>query len=152
MTVVEVVRTGDVEAGIDEVWAVLADFGAIGRWASGVDHSCLMSDRTAGVGTSRRIQVGRVALVERVVEWGPPSALAYAIEGLPPVLRSVVNRWTIEGGDDRARVTLTSMIDAGPRPPQRLVATAAGRRLGTASEQMLEGLDRYLSGRGSVTR
>lgn len=142
----EIVRARDIEAAVDDVWATLADFGAIGRWAPDVDHSCLMSDQTAGVGTMRRIQVGRTTLVERVTEWSPPSTLVYAIEGLPPVLRSVVNRWTIEPADDRARVTLTSVIDAGPRPPQRLVARLVGRRLGSASERMLDGLARHLSG------
>ena len=41
-------------------------------------------------------------------------------------------------------VTLTSAIDAGPRPPQQLVARVAGRVLATASRQMLSGLDEHL--------
>ena len=38
------------------------------------------------------------------------------------------------------RVVLTTEIDAGPRPPQQLIAKAVGKRLGSASEQMLSGL------------
>lgn len=144
----EVVRRRRIEADPDEVWAALADFGAIARWVDDVDHSCLMTDQIDGIGTTRRIQVGRTTLVERVVEWEPPTVLAYAIEGLPPVLRSVVNRWMIEPnegatapGNPTVTVSLTSTIDAGPRPPQHLVAWAVGRRLGSTSDDLLAGLD-----------
>ncbi len=149
----EVVRSRRIEAGVDEVWAVLADFGAIARWAGSVDHSCLMSDLTEGTGAARRIQTGRTTLVERVVEWAAPSALAYEIEGLPPVVRSVVNRWTIEpdgSGRPATTVSLTSMIDTGPRPPQQVVARAIGRRLGSASDDLLAGLAEAVTARRTV--
>ena len=149
---VDVVRTRTVAADVDEVWTALADFGAISRWAPNVDHSCLMSDRTEGIGTVRRIQTGRTTVVERVTEWEPGTALAYSIDGLPPILRSVVNRWTIEpvGGD--TRVSLTSSVHAGPRPPRRLVARVVGRRLASASDEMLAGLDRHLTQRQGAVR
>lgn len=143
----EVVRTRRIEVDPDEVWAALADFGSISRWAPNVDHSCLMSDQREGVGTIRRIQAGRTTVVERVVDWEAPTSLAYRIDGLPPIVRSVVNRWTIEPADGAAEVSLATEIDAGPRPPQRLAARAIGRRLAGASDQMLAGLDRHLAGR-----
>ena len=67
------------------VWKVLADFGALSSWARNVDHSCLLEhgDDGVGVGTSRRVQVGRNTLVERVTDVIPGSTLAYDIEGLP---------------------------------------------------------------------
>ena len=139
----EVLRSRRVGATTGEVWAVLADFGTIARWADAVDHSCLLTDRTEGVGAARRIQVGRTVLVERVVDWVEPSTLAYAIEGLPPVVRSVVNRWTIEVGETTSpavTVSLSSTIDAGPRPPQLVAARAVGRRLGSTNEELLAGL------------
>ncbi|MDH3679657.1 MAG: SRPBCC family protein [Acidimicrobiia bacterium] len=143
----DVARTRTVAADVDEVWAGLADFGAIARWAASVDHSCLMSDQTEGEGTVRRIQTGRTTLVERVTEWVPPSRLIYTIEGLPPVLGSVVNRWTIEPADGGARVSLSTRIEAGPRPPQRLVARAVGRRLASAADELLTGLEGAVEGR-----
>lgn len=150
MTAVE--RRRSIAASPETVWAVLADFGAIAGWAGNVDHSCLLSDRPTGVGAVRRIQTGRTTVVETVTEWQPGEALAYTIEGLPPVVRSVVNRWTIEPAADTggADVTLTSTIDTGPRPPQRLVAKAIGRRLAAASDEMLAGLDRAATGELAV--
>jgi len=46
------------------VWAVLADFGALSSWVDGVDHSCLLEHTGdgIGVGTTRRVQVGRITL------------------------------------------------------------------------------------------
>jgi hypothetical protein len=119
---------------------VLSDFGAISGWAANVDHSCLMSEQTEGAGTARRIQTGRTALVERVVAWEPPSTLSYAFEGLPPVVQSAANTWHVYGTEDGSRVSLTSRVDAGPRPPQKLVAKAVGRKLAQASDVMLAGL------------
>ncbi len=145
---IEVVRTRRIEVGPDRVWAALTDFGSIARWAPNVDHSCLISDQRDGVGTVRRIQAGRLTVVERVVDWDTPSmSLAYDIDGLPPIVRSVVNRWTVEPVDGVVQVSVTTEIEAGPRPPQRLVARVIGRRLAGVSDEMLAGLDRHLTGR-----
>ncbi len=146
----EVTRSRQVAADPATVWEVLGHFGAISQWAPNVDHSCLMSDQTEGVGTVRRVQTGRTTLVEQVTEWEPGSTLAYTIEGLPALVRSVVNRWTLDASNRGTLISLSSEIDTGPRPPQRLVARVVGRKLATESEKMLDGLDRHLSERGSA--
>jgi len=132
-----------VPAAAAEVWAVLADFGEIVRWAPNVDHSCLMSTQAEGVGTVRRIQAGRRTLVERVVEWVPGERLSYLIEGLP-VVRSLQGTWHLDDKGSGTVVTLTVAVDAGSRPPQRLAAKALARQLTKVSHQMLEGLDDLL--------
>ena len=124
----------------DQVWAVLSDFGAIASWAPNVDHSSLTTDQQDGVGAVRRVQVGRNALLEQVVEWESGERLAYSIQGLPPVIRSVVNTWALAADGESTKVTLTSQVDAGPRPPQQLIARAIGKGLAKASRQMLDGL------------
>ena len=132
-----------------EVWDALADFGEIVRWAPNVDHSCLMSSQTSGVGTVRRIQAGRRTLVERVVEWQPSERLGYVIEGLPGIVRSLQSTWHLDERGPRTVVSLTTAVDAGPRPPQKLIAKALARQLSKASQQMLEGLDEHLQERAS---
>ena len=141
----EISCTRNIAAEPEAVWAALADFGAISGWASNVDHSCLMSGQTEGIGTVRRVQVGRSSLVERVVDWAPNITLAYSIEGLPPVIRSVVTTWTLSETAGGTRVSLTSRVNAGPRPPQQLIAGIVARRLAKASETMLAGLDRHMA-------
>jgi Polyketide cyclase / dehydrase and lipid transport len=140
LIVIEVERTCDLAASPSEVWAVLFDFGALSSWADNVDHSCLMSDQTEGVGMVRRIQSGPMTLLERVLTWEPNVGLSYALEGLPLVVRSATNTWTIVEKANGSQVTITSRVNAGPRPPQQLVAKVVGHKLGQASNQMLAGL------------
>lgn len=71
----KITRSRRVAADMSDVWDVLADFGSIGAWADNVDHSRLLTRAAGGepVGTTRRVQVGRNALVERITrlpnEW-----------------------------------------------------------------------------------
>ncbi|MGI8940254.1 MAG: SRPBCC family protein [Iamia sp.] len=127
-----------------EVWAVLADFGGLAAWADNADHTCLLhapDGDPIGIGTERRVQAGRMTLVERVTTSEAPEVLAYAIEGLPPVVKAVTNEWRLTPeGDSSTVVALTSTIDCGPRPPQQLVARIVGLRLAKASDTMLSGL------------
>ena len=123
-----------------EVWAVLADFGAIVDWAPNVDHSWLATRAEGEVGAVRRVQVGRNVLLERIVEWTPGEALAYELGGLPPVVRSATNRWSLLDQGGVTAATLTTSIDTGSRPPQRVIGRVVGRALAKASRQMLDGL------------
>ncbi len=140
----EIVRALRIDRSAADVWDVLADFGAIGGWAPNVDHSCLTSTETEGPGAVRRIQTGRNTLLERVIEWEPEKRLAYSIEGLPSAIGKVTNSWELADSGKSTNVRLTSTIDAGPRPPQKLVARVVGRVLAKASGQMLQGLDDHL--------
>ncbi len=133
-------RSITIAASPNEVWTVLAHFATISTWAPNVDHSCLLSDQTEGIGMVRRIQTGRVTVLETVEHWDPGVSLGYAITGLPPVIRSLSNTWRLAVDGAGTTVTLTAAIDAGSRPPRQLVAKIVGRKLGQASEQMLAGL------------
>lgn len=140
-----VTRTATIARPVEDVWAVLADFGSISRWSPRVDHSVVIthggSEAEVGIGAVRRIQTGRMTLLERVVVWDEPSTLAYAIEGLPPVVRAVRNEWQLTpDGAGRTTVALTSTIDCGPRPPQQLIARIVAWRLARESVSMLGGL------------
>jgi uncharacterized protein YndB with AHSA1/START domain len=141
--VADIQRTRIIAARRQEVWDVLADFGAIGSWAGNVDHSCILSSGVDGapVGTTRRVQVKRDTLVERIIEFDPPHVLAYDIEGLPRLLRRVINRWTLAASaGDSSVVTLTSTVEIGPRPPQKLAERVVCRVMARQSDSMLAGL------------
>ncbi len=137
-------RTQRIAADAASVWAMLADFGGISAWAPNVDHSCLLTEQAGGTGAVRRIQSGRTTVLERVTHWEPGVSLAYSIEGLPPVVRAVSNRWSIALDGAGSRVSLTTSIEPGPRPPHKLIARVVARRLAQVSDEMLAGLGRAL--------
>ncbi|CQD17026.1 cyclase/dehydrase [Mycobacterium lentiflavum] len=139
----DIQRTRIIAARVQEVWNVLADFGAIVSWADNVDHSCILSSGADGapIGTTRRVQVRRDTLVERITEFDPPHALAYDIEGLPRLLGRVANRWTLAArSSDSTVVTLTSTVEIGPWPPQQLAERVVCQVLARQSDSMLAGL------------
>lgn len=141
-------RTRTLAADPHKVWDALADFGAIGSWAPNVDHSCLLEHGPDGpVGASRRVQVGRNTLVERITEYEPPTVLGYRIEGLPRQLRHIANRWEVRpAGPGRTSVTLTSTVDIGANPLARLAEHVMARVMGKQSEAMLAGLADLMEG------
>lgn len=138
MTAVE--RSTTLAATPDEVWAVLADFGALASWVPMIQHSCLLSEQTEGIGTVRRVQLARQTLVERVTTWRPGDELAYAIEGLPPMVGRARNTWRIVPGPTGCRVTLTTEIDTGHNPAKLVIAKKVLEKMSVASDFMLAGL------------
>lgn len=130
-----------VDAPPEEVWAALAAFDRISRWADDVDHSSYLTEQAEGVGAARRVQVGRMVLVERITEWEPPRSLAYVLEGLPPAAGLPTNRWVLRPDGTGTTVSLTASIEGGVKPVARLVT----RRLAKANEGLLAGLREELS-------
>jgi Polyketide cyclase / dehydrase and lipid transport len=139
--VADIARSRTIAAEPREVWDVLADFGSISSWADNIDHSCILNHGSEPVGTTRRVQIGRNALVERITEFDPTWALAYDVEGLPKRLRRFSNRWTlrrIQGGD--TVVTLTTTVEIGPHAMQKMAERAVCRAQVRQSDVMLAGL------------
>ncbi len=138
-------RTHSIPAAPDVVWRALADFGDLARWAPNVDHSCLLTGQNEGVGTARRVQVGRMTLVETVVTWTPNELLSYELAGLPPMLGRVANTWTLRPSGGGTNVTLTTEITTGAGPLPRIGAKVAGSKLGSAADDMLHGLTEHIN-------
>lgn len=141
-------RTRGIPAPPAAVWATLADFGAIARWAPPVDHSCLVAQGDEPLGTARRVQVGATTLLEEVVAWDPPHLLAYRLRGLPALLGEVRTEWRLESADTAAGdatatatiATVTTIVAGGRRPPARVAARLVARRLGRTADGLLDGL------------
>jgi hypothetical protein len=141
---VVVSRSLVVGGGIEQVWATLADYGAIHTWARGLDGSSLVGDGPVGMGTVRRVKVGPLRLLETVTAWAPPFEVAYRIDGLPPIARSVVNAWRLEAVGTSTRATLTTTLEPRGFPGGRLLAELFGAQLAKTSGELLAGLaDRH---------
>jgi hypothetical protein len=143
-------RNRRITADPQAVWDVLADFGSISSWADNIDHSCILNQGSEPIGTTRRVQIGRNALVETITEFDTTRALAYDVEGLPKHVRRFNNRWSLRpvayGG---TLVTLTSTVEIGSGPMRKLAERAVCRAQVRQSDIMLAGLaNRLEKGRG----
>ena len=150
MTEVHVRRTRSAPVDRDQVWAMLADFDRISEWAPKVTHSTLTAeaaDADGGLGMARRVQVGRQALIETVTTWSPPGTIAYRIDGLPPIVAGVTNRWTLSPSREGTFIELTSIIDTGGTRRGRAASRVLSRVLAKASDGMLDGLLSHLADR-----
>ena len=138
-------RSRTIAAAPQQVWEVLADFGALSAWVDRVDHSSILVHGADGpIGTARRVQMGRNTLVERIVEFDPRHALAYDIEGLPKRLRKVNNRWTLRPERQSTVVTLTTTIEIGSGRIQQLAERVVCRAITRQSDDLLDGLAKRL--------
>lgn len=124
------------------VWGVLSDFGSISSWAANTDHSCLLdhTEDVTAIGTTRRVQIGRNTVVERITESSPPDVLAYDIEGLPRWLGRVSNRWVVASFGTGTLVTLTSTVLIADNPVARAAEHLVCRVMAKQSDAMLDGL------------
>lgn len=141
----DISRSRTISAPPQTIWDVLADFGSLSSWTDGIEHSCILNHGPDGpVGTTRRVQVRRDALVESITEFDPPTTLAYDIEGLPTRLRLVANRWTLRPAGEATAVTVTSTVEIGRGPLAGLAERIVGRVMAKQSDAMLSGLNRRL--------
>jgi hypothetical protein len=139
--VADIYRSRTIAADPKEVWDVLADFGSISSWADNIDHSCILNHGSDPVGTTRRVQIGRNALVERITEFDPTWALAYDVGGLPKRVRRFNNRWTLRAAQNGTTVvTLTSTVEIGSGPIQTLAERGVCRIQVRRSDVLLAGL------------
>jgi hypothetical protein len=134
-------RSRRITADPQSVWDVLADFGSISSWADNIDHSCILNQGSEPLGTTRRVQIGRNALVETITEFDTARTLAYDVEGLPKHVRRFNNRWRLRpvsyGG---TVVTLTSTVEIGSGAIRKLAERAVCRVQVRQSDIMLAGL------------
>jgi ribosome-associated toxin RatA of RatAB toxin-antitoxin module len=134
-------RSRTIAADANAVWDVLADFGSISSWAHSIDHSSILNQRIEPVGTTRRIQVGRNTVVERITEFEQSRVLAYDVEGLPKPLRRFNNRWSLQPTQDGSTVvTIASTAEIGSGPIQKLAERVVCRLQLRQTDAMLAGL------------
>jgi hypothetical protein len=134
-------RSWTVAADPQSVWDVLADFGSISAWADNIDHSCILNQGDEPLGTTRRVQIGRNALVETITEFDPTWTLAYDVAGLPKRVRRFTNRWSLRRvANGGTAVTLTSTVEIGSGAMHKLAERAVCRIQTRPSDIMLAGL------------
>lgn len=130
----------DATISLDGAWAVLSNYFAIADWSSSIDHSSALTAAPAGMSASRRVATSAGVIIENVIDWNPPTAMAYEIVGLPPVVSRVENRWELRPSSVGTSVTLTCIVEPGPKPPMKVAATVIARRIGKVNESLVADL------------
>ena len=119
---------------------MLSDYFSLADWASAIDHSSAMTAAPAGMSASRRVATGAGVIIENVIDWKPPTAMAYEIVGLPPVVSRVENRWELRPSGAGTTITLTCIVEPGPKPPMKVAAKAVARRIAKVNESLVSDL------------
>ncbi len=132
----------DIAAGVDAVWAKIADFGGIGEWAPGLDKCELEGE---GVGSVRRITMGGMQIAERLETLDEAGrCLTYSIvEGPMPVENYLAAITVSDAGDGRSHILWTCSFDA-PSLSDEQAQGMAGAMEG-AYKGMIGGLQQLLA-------
>ncbi len=109
-SMLEIKRTIEINALVDEVWRTLAKLDDVSTWSHAVTSANYCSAKERGVGAERVCEVsGLGTLIERVVHWTEGTTLSYEISGLPRIVRSAECSWHVER-KNHGHTTLTVVM------------------------------------------
>ena len=134
-----------IDAPVEQVWAVLADFGGVSKWNPMVSHSVTTSDDASGVGCVRTCEVsGMGRVTEEATEWVEGESLSVTVEGAP-MLRSMSARMAVqpEGSGTRATMDAEFTVKFGPIGAV-MAAVMMKPKLASTMREALGGLKHYV--------
>ena len=136
-----------VAASVEEVWSVLADFGAVASWAPTITDSGTIGDANAGVGARRtctHVKMG--ALEETIVPWTEGEAYSYDVTaGLPFPMKALRNHWSGGEREGSTEVTLLQEFSTKLGPLGSLVELMIMKRMMRREMRLaLAGLKQYV--------
>ena len=94
-----------INAPLDKVWAVLANFNQVYTWAPSVTHSYGLNRKDQQIGAARHCEIkGFGGIDETVTQWQEKSGFTYTVSDLGP-LTAAQSRWKIEqAGDHQTKI------------------------------------------------
>lgn len=109
----EIKRTVDINALVDDVWRTLAKLDDVSTWSRDVTKAHYSSSQERGVGAARVCEVsGLGTLIEQVVHWQEGETLAYEISGMPSIVTSAECSWHVERKNHyQTTLTVTMIIE-----------------------------------------
>jgi len=145
---VKVSASREIVASADDIFTALADHEAWAEWFPKVTQVERYGDLTEGVGSTRRVHIGKVEVDEEFILWEPGKVWGFTaveIRGAPNTLDSLNERVSIQQlSPDRCRVTY--LMAFGPRPRFTwLFARVLRKPLTKNLRAALAGLERRLT-------
>ena len=140
-----------IDAPIEKVWRVVADFGKTSRYNPAVPVSYSIGDQESGLGARRRCEfddAGEKFIEERIVEFDETSH-RYTVElvggtAKPPIDEVRVGISVVDLGDATTEITMTSDL-VGRSLGRRIMAAVAVPMMKRVTRQVVAGLDHYIA-------
>ena len=138
---IKVSASREIAASAKEVFDALADHETWPEWFGALTKVERFGDLHDGIGSNRRVFIGRVQVDEEFIVWEPGKAWGFTVIGgtMPPLLESMNELVTIqEIGVDRVRVTYLMAIEpkAWSKPLVRVAAGRLRKNLGEALDNL----------------
>jgi len=100
-----------IAAPVEEVWAVLADFGNVAQWIPTINHAVITNGLAAGVNCTRECTVEGIGkITEQIVEWNEGESYTYEIGAVGPVKRAR-NTWAVRADGKGTLVTINGRFE-----------------------------------------
>lgn len=94
-----------INAPVEKVWEVLADFSGVEKWAPSVTKSYSLTENNGGPEAARHCDVaGFGGIEEYVTEWNEGSGFTFRVTGVGPI-REANSSWLAEGKDGKTLLT-----------------------------------------------
>ena len=93
-----------IDAPVQKVWEVLADFGGVYRWAPSVTNSYSTSSNNSGSEASRHCDIaGFSGIEESITEWNEGRDFTYTFTGVGPISEGY-STWSVKPQGDKTLV------------------------------------------------
>lgn len=132
-----------VAATPDEVFEVLADTDGWPRWFPGVTSASWTSEPPHGVGSTRTVKVGAVAIEEQFLVWDPGRAWGFTFTATTiPLVRAAAELVELRPDGTGTQVTYDLHVD--PLPIVGITARMVRGQVERGLGRGLRGLERHL--------
>ena len=134
-----------IDAPVEKVWEVLADFGEVYRWAPTVTKAYSTSENSNGRDASRHCDVaGFGSIEETVTEWNDGREFTYSFTGAGPISGGY-STWSVKPQGDKTVVYTNIRYGVRFGPIGSLMnAMIIRRKLRQSLAVTLEGLKRHV--------
>ena len=135
----------EIDAPVEQVWEVLADFGGVYRWAPSVTNSYATSEANSGPEASRHCDIaGFGGIEENITEWSEGREFTYFATGVGPISQGY-STWSVKPQGDKTVVYTEFSYGLRFGPIGSLMnALIIHRKVEQGLKNSLEGLKRHV--------
>ena len=136
-------RSKVLQAPVNSVWEVLADFGAVSTWNPAISNSYSTSELAEGLGASRHCDLAPLGSTEEsITGWEPNRRLVVTVDSATKVpFKGGRMIFDLEPVGNHTEVTMTFEYEPKGGPMSGMVGRRMEKRLSSQMISVLEGLE-----------